>query len=155
MDLLQELERTQVGHLSLDEHVTVDETATVADVVRQMRHQDRTTALVTRDGKLAGIFTERDALRKIGGRPEALSRPVRELMTPEPVAVAPEAVVVEALRKMRDGGFRDLPVVDGAGAIVGNLTDNAVVRYIGDCLQEVVLNLPPDPDQVPKSVEGA
>ena len=41
------------------------------------------------------------------------------------------------------------------GANPTNLTDNAIVRHLAQHLQAEVLNLPPDPDQVPKTVEGA
>jgi CBS domain-containing protein len=155
MAVVNEIKTHMVGMLDLKEFVTVDETTPVSEVLRAMRTHDTSTTLVTREGRLTGIFTERDVLKKVVPDPEALGRPIRELMTPEPVVVRPQDTILAALRMMNEGRFRDLPVVDATGRIVGNLTDNAIVRQMGDRLQAEVLNLPPDPNQVPKTVEGA
>ena len=56
---------------------------------------------------------------------------------------------------MNSGHFRDIPVVDARGQVLGNLTDNAVARYLCEGLQAEVMNLPPDPNQVHRTVEGA
>jgi CBS domain-containing protein len=155
MSLASEVRNGHIGHLDLEAYVKADESTSVREVVRLMRRLDRTTTLVTRDDRLAGIFTERDVLRKVVTRPETWDRPVRELMTPDPVVAHPDATILGALRLMNEGHFRDLPVVNERGKILGNLTDNAIVRYLADHLPAEVLNLPPDPNQVPKTVEGA
>jgi CBS domain-containing protein len=155
MSLAEAVHGGQVGHLDLRGYITAEEEMAVMEVVRQMRRYDRTTVLVTREGKLTGIFTERDVLHKVITRPETWDRPVRDLMTRNPVVVGPDANILGALRLMTEGHFRDLPVVGKEGKILGNLTDNAVVRHLADRLQAEVLNLPPDPEQVPRTVEGA
>jgi CBS domain-containing protein len=76
-------------------------------------------------------------------------------MTPAPRVVGPEANILTALRIMTEGRFRDIPVLGPEGRLLGNLTDNSVVRHLADHLQAEVLNLPPEPDQVPGSPEGA
>jgi CBS domain-containing protein len=43
--------------------------------------------------------------------------------------------------------FRNAPVVNDDGKIVGNLTHFALIRYLADSFPEEVLNLPPTPDQ--------
>jgi CBS domain-containing protein len=144
-----------VGQLDLAEFATAEDTTPVVEVLRRMRACDSSTTLVTRDDRLVGIFTERDVLKKVVNRPERWELPVRELMTPNPVVVTTGDSVLGALRLMNEGKFRDLPVVDATGKIIGNLTDNAVVRHLGDHLQAEVLNLPPDPNQVAESAEGA
>ena len=150
-----EIKTGTVGILDLRGCVLVEVDTRVRDVLREMRTHDHSTALITREGRLAGIFTERDVLKKVVFQPETLDLPVRELMTPDPVVVRPQDTILTALRMMNEGRFRDLPVVDCTGRILGNLTDNAIVRQLGDRLQAEVLNLPPDPNQVPKTVEGA
>jgi CBS domain-containing protein len=155
MSIAAEIRRSRVGHLELHEYVTAEEELPVSDVVALMAGGNRSTALITNGGRLTGIFTERDVLHRVASAPSAWHRPVREVMTPEPVTIDAGATIHVALAKMKEGHFRDLPVVDEEGSIVGNLTDNAVVRRLADYLQAEVLNLPPDPDQVPQSVEGA
>jgi CBS domain-containing protein len=142
--------------MDLTEYVLAEEGLPVGEVVRRMRTCRCSTALITGpDGSLAGIFTERDVLHKAVTHPANWPLPVRELMTPDPVALGPRASVRAALRQMTEGHFRDLPVVGEDGKILGNLTDNAIVRHLADHLQAEVLNLPPDPDQTPDTVEGA
>ena len=144
-----------VEYLDLHSFVTADEADPLREVIRRMRQCDCTAALITRGSRLAGIFTERDVLQKVLGRGVDLESSVSGLMTAEPVVASPEITLLEALRRMRDGYFRNLPVVDQSGTILGNLTDSAIVSYLCEHLQAEVLNLPPDPNQVPKTVEGS
>lgn len=51
------------------------------------------------------------------------SRRVREVMTPAPVSIAPEAPLAAALAAMREHEIRHLPVVDADGRFVGLVTD--------------------------------
>ena len=51
------------------------------------------------------------------------SRRVREVMTPAPVTIAPEAPLAAALAAMRQHEIRHLPVVDSDGRFVGIVTD--------------------------------
>jgi CBS domain-containing protein len=155
MSLGKTISRNCVGHLDLSEYVAVDAAAPVRDVVELMRGENRTTTLVLRDDRLAGIFTERDVLRKVALRDGALDLPVGELMTPDPVVAAADLSIRGALRLMKEGHFLDLPVVGASGKLLGNLTDNSIVRHLADHLQAEVLNLPPDPAQVPEKEEGA
>jgi CBS domain-containing protein len=155
MRTLTEIGAGQIGHLDLGGFVTADEEVSVAEVLRRMRHCGGVTALLMRDRRLAGIFTERDMLAKVLGDPSAGDRPVRELMTPNPVTAPPEQDIRRALRVMREGRFRDLPVVDAEGKLLGNLTQVSVVRFLAGNLPQEVLNLPPDPDQTPPKAEGA
>ena len=155
----QGLLRTMAGecvrHLDLGDYVTAEQALAVREVMVRMRRCDTSTALITDGGRLSGIFTERDVLLKVVHRPEAWDTPVSQFMTAAPVSVDPAAAVAEALHLMNEGHFRDLPVVDADGHILGNLTDNAIVDHLCDHLQAEVINLPPVPDQVPKTVEGA
>jgi CBS domain-containing protein len=155
MRTLTEIGAGQIGYLDLSEFVTADEEVPVAEVLRRMRHCGGVTALLMREGRLSGIFTERDMLTKVLADPEAGERPVRELMTANPVTALPQQDIRGALRVMRKGGFRDLPVVDENGRLLGNLTQGAVVRYLAGNLPQEVLNLPPVPDQAMPTPEGA
>jgi len=82
--------------------------------------------LVLEGERLAGILTERDVLRAVGGGldPDAL---VSRWMTPRPETVEPSATTDEALVLMYQGGFRHLPVVDGE-TLVGIVSVRDVLR---------------------------
>jgi CBS domain-containing protein len=95
--------------------------------------------VVDGEGRVAGIFTERDVLRKLSlsGR-DPKKTPVRELMT-TPVELATLATTPgEALATMVERHFRHLPVVDGEGKLLGMLSIRNVLEWrIGDLSQEL------------------
>ena len=65
-------------------------------------------------GRLAGIFTERDAVFRVmatGRSPEATA--LAEVMTRDPQTVTPDETFGYALLLMHENGFRHMPVVDG------------------------------------------
>ena len=95
--------------------VTLPPDATVRQACREMRHHRIGAVLVTGPGgRLVGIFTGRDAIGRVlaeGRDPE--TTPLHAVMTPAPDTMPPHTRAIEALRLMRDGGFRHVPVVDG------------------------------------------
>src|SRR5215211_7220338 len=70
--------------------------------------------LVTHDGEISGIFTERDYLRRIAveGRTSRETL-VREVMSSPVVVVTPDTSVAETMAIMSDRRIRHAPVVDG------------------------------------------
>ena len=87
--------------------------ATVAQAASLMREGNVGAILVVDEGRLAGIFTERDALVRViaCGRDPAAVR-LEEVMTREPTTVAPDDTFGYALLVMYERGFRHLPVVE-------------------------------------------
>ena len=73
-------------------------------------------ALVLDDGKVVGIFTERDVLRKLTGKTApAPVVAVRELMSPNPEVLRESDSVATALNKMSMGRYRHIPVQKSDG----------------------------------------
>jgi CBS domain-containing protein len=69
--------------------------------------------VVDGDGRLAGIFTERDALfRVLALALDPASTAVRDVMTRNPQTIHPDKPFDEALRMMHEGRFRNVPVVE-------------------------------------------
>lgn len=94
-------------------------TATVREAARRMRTRRVGAVLIIRNGRLEGIFTERDMVNRVvaaGLDPDATR--LAEVMTRNPDTIPPHATAIEALRRMSDGGYRHLPVVD-RGRLVG------------------------------------
>ncbi|MBD0270941.1 MAG: CBS domain-containing protein [Acetobacteraceae bacterium] len=101
--------------------LVLPQTTTVSDACRLMRERRVGAALVTGgdDGRrLVGIFTGRDAVCRVlaEGKPAATTE-LSEVMTRDPEAMPPEGMATEALRLMRDCGFRHVPVVDRGRAV--------------------------------------
>lgn len=86
--------------------------AIVADAAALMKVNNVGAVLVVEEGRLVGIFTERDAVYRVmaEGREPRLTR-VREVMTPEPKTVSPDDTFGYALLVMHENGFRHAPVV--------------------------------------------
>ena len=88
-------------------------TATVQEACKQMHHRKVGAILVTNEnGALLGIFTGRDAVRVLAQGKDPPTLPVRQVMTKKPACLPPRHTAIDALRLMRDGGFRHVPVVE-------------------------------------------
>ncbi len=90
------------------------------------RRRSGAVLIVDETERLAGIFTDSDLARLFEQRQEAmLDRPIREVMTPDPVQVVVGSSVASAIDAMRDKKISELPVVDRVGRPVGliDLTD--------------------------------
>jgi len=94
--------------------VTAGAEITVAAAARLMKQHRVGAILVLAEGRLAGIFTERDALFRViaEGRDPAATR-IGEVMTVNPRTITPDRPFGHALHLMHEGGFRHVPVVDG------------------------------------------
>jgi CBS domain-containing protein len=112
---------------------------------RLMRDERVGCVLVVDNGALVGIVSERDLLMR-ADEPRS-ARPLREVMTPDPETLSPDDPIVYALNKMSVGGFRHVPLVDGAGSPVGVVSVKDVVNYIVDFFPNDVLTVPPSPAQ--------
>ncbi|MBN1835128.1 MAG: GGDEF domain-containing protein [Spirochaetales bacterium] len=95
----------------------VEEGVTLAVAVASMAALKIGAILVTREGKLAGIFTERDLLKLFSGhddteRASLLQRPVSQFMTPDPVFARKDEDYNTVYMKMKTHGVRHIPVLE-------------------------------------------
>ncbi len=155
MSLQQDLWAEKVSHLELSDYVTIASGTKVIDVLRKMREQKHNCALITDGDRLIGIFTDRDVLRKVVDVQESWEEPVGRLMTPSPQTVRMDDQVGRALDLMNEGHYRNMPVVDDSGKVVGNLTQPAMIKFLSDRFPQEIYNLPPEPEQVTKARDGA
>lgn len=122
--------------------VTIEEQTSCREAVAQMcRYKIRHLPVVSHDGLLCGIVTDRDVrhhlfspdvFHQIGSVPvEQLltAVPVRQVMSAPVVSVSPEASLEVAAGRMREGKLGSLPVVEH-GRIVGILTETDLLRRI-------------------------
>ena len=97
----------------------------VRQVFAHGQRQGRRTGAVMltgSDGRLCGLFTDSDLARLFEQRrDEALDRPIREVMTPQPITVPVGTRLVDALEVLRLRKISELPVVDGDGKPAGLL----------------------------------
>jgi CBS domain-containing protein len=107
----------------------IDAGATVFDAIKQMVEAGVGSLLVTREGEVAGIFTERDYLRRmtLEGRDDK-DTGVGEVMSSPLVVVTPENTLDECMAMMTDRRIRHLPVVDD-GDVVGIVSIGDIVKF--------------------------
>ncbi len=87
--------------------------ASVREAVRLMSENHIGALLAMDEGRLAGIFTERDALNRVLGEGrDPDSTPLSDVMTRDPLTLSPQTAATQALRLMGEVGFRHLPVVE-------------------------------------------
>jgi CBS domain-containing protein len=105
--------------------------ASVADAIHKMLDfHVGAVAIVDSEKRVAGIFTERDVLRKVSlsGRDPA-QIPVRELMTTPVELATSETGPGEALITMVERHFRHLPVADNNGKLLGMLSIRNLLEW--------------------------
>ena len=112
--------RDRVLEVMTSRVVTIGESSTVQEAAALMARTNIGSVIVVEGGKILGILTERDVLRRfldggIGGKR------VLELMTRQVVSIAPETTLADAAGLMIGHGFRRLPVVEGS-VLVGIVT---------------------------------
>src|SRR5205085_11700338 len=112
------------------EFLGVTPASSVSEVIKQMKDARLGCALVIEDGKLLGIFTERDLLNKMTGKDAGdLNTPVTKLMSPDPEVLRETDSVATAVNKMSIGLYRHIPVQksDGSYAVT---SIKHVLKYI-------------------------
>jgi CBS domain-containing protein len=125
---------------------TLGEMATIRAAVDLMLEQKLGAVIVEDEGQPVGIFTERDLMRRVVAAGIGLDRALEEVMTPEPETLGLDDGIAYALNRMTVGGFRNIPIVDDEGTLVGIISQREVVHYIVSLLPGHVINLPPLPD---------
>jgi CBS domain-containing protein len=111
------------------EVITIDGDATVFEAVKAMVDANVGAVLVTQGGRIDGIFSERDYLRRIAveGRTSRETK-VREVMSSPVVVVTPATSVEETMAIMSDRRIRHVPVV-ADGEVVGVVAIGDVVQF--------------------------
>lgn len=115
---------------------------TIGKAVEVLRDQ-RIGALLVKDpqGELVGILSERDIVRRLADTPgRTLPQTVAELMTSELETCTPDETLVRTLRRMTDGRFRHMPVLEN-GQLIGMISIGDVVNYRLTALEYEALKL--------------
>ncbi len=111
--------------------------------------------VVDADRRLLGVLTERDIFGRLIGTGVDLSQPVETMMTTNPRHLSLESTVRDAIALMESGRYRNVPLIDDEGIVVGIVRQQDILRYLAEAFPEELLNLPPRPHQRMKEPEGA
>jgi len=118
------------------EAASVPVEATAERAIRTMLDRDvGAVAVVDENHRVAGIFTERDVLRRLSlGEHDPRKISVREVMTTPVEMATPATTAVEALATMVERHYRHLPIVDDDGRLLGMLSIRDVLQAQIDTL---------------------
>lgn len=154
MDFQLHLDTETVDHCHPSKPLCAQPDDSVRSVLRLMQDARTGVAMICIAGKLAGIFTERDALRLLADGAN-LDLPVSEVMIRNPVTVRKTDTVAKAISLMSEGGFRRLPIVDDQGSVQGILKVSSLLHYLVEHFPKFVHTLPPAPHYKSADREGA
>jgi len=109
--------------------LSVDADASVLEAAQQMIDANVGAMLVSVDGRISGIVTERDYLRRVTleGRADR-DTAVREIMSSPLIVITPQTTIDECMGLMTEQRIRHLPVAEN-GDIVGVISIGDVVKF--------------------------
>lgn len=145
---MENIARTPIGEVKARAPVRVHLRAPLIDGVTLLRERRRGAVIIEDDdGRIVGIFTERDLITRVDHDDHRWhTRPVEDHMTRAPQTIPQTGTVADAVRLMRSGTFRHLPIIDGDGRVVGILSIRDILAHIAEHYPKEFLNLPPDPE---------
>jgi CBS domain-containing protein len=152
---LAEIAATPIGTIARRQPVRVGPESTLGEVVAALREKGRGAVLVEQDGRIAGIFTERDVMLRVDhGDPAWTARPVREVMTTAVHTIREDEPIESAVNLMLVGGHRHLPIVDRDGQLIGIVSIRDILIHIVGFFPADFINLPPDPAREARGLWG-
>ncbi len=132
------MQRKIVPDLISDQTLTsLPPSATVREAARTMTERHIGAILVAEDGRLQGIFTERDVLSRVvatGLNPDKTV--LSNVMSPDPDTAGPQDTALDVLQRMAERGYRHLPVVDDNGRLVGIVSIRDLYAAVNTELKE-------------------
>lgn len=119
--------------------LTLASTETLAAAAKQMRDADVGVVVVTQDGGVAGLVTDRDiVVRGIAEDLDPFTTTLTSCCTHDVVTVTPDDSIDHAVQLMRDHAVRRLPVVEGGKPVaIVSIGDFAIERDEDSALAQI------------------
>ena len=152
-DAPRRVRRDSVTHLQTDDFVCIEPTTPLREAIERMKEDEGGCAIVCEEGRIVGIFTERDLIAKVVGSETDMSVPVSRYMTSAVETLSMEATVGDAVEVMNRKGYRNIPLVKD-GQLSGAISVFDVITYLAESYPKETMNLPPVPAQVMDTQEG-
>ena len=143
----------KVSLMETDDYVCLEPSDPLSKAVEVMKQDEGGCAIVCDQGKVVGIFTQRDVLTKIIGESVDMNDPVSKWMSPVVATLSPDATIGDAVAMMTDKSYRNIPLVKD-GQLAGSISVFDVISYLAESYPKETMNLPPNIDQVMDSEHG-
>jgi CBS domain-containing protein len=111
--------------------VTVEASASLREMAVQMTANDVGLVVVTGQGRLLGVVSERDIVRALADDADPDDDRAEDVMAIEVVSAHPDTTITAAVGLMVEGGIRHLPVVED-GRVVGVVSMRDLAALLGD-----------------------
>lgn len=117
----------------------VPPSATVRAAVRLMAERSISAIMITENGRLKGIFTERDLAAKVVAQSRDVDATlISAVMTANPDTLPPDATALEALDLMESRRYRHLPVASADGVALGMVSIRDLFAVVRASLEEEI-----------------
>jgi CBS domain-containing protein len=122
--------KDQIEILSPKTPLTVSLGTSVGEVLKKMVDKSIGCVIVVDGDQVRGIFTERDALMRLGADVATyVAEPIESLMIPDPVTLNARDKIAFALHKMHVGGYRHIPILSEE-KLVGVISIRDILNYL-------------------------
>jgi CBS domain-containing protein len=111
--------------------VTARPDATLAEVALQMQDHNVGTVVIVEQQRPVGIVTDRDLALALGARGVSPREAVQKVMSRHVLAIPEDMGIYTATRFMRDREVRRLPIVDREDRLVGLVSLDDLLRFLG------------------------
>jgi CBS domain-containing protein len=111
--------------------VTATPEETLATVALRMQKPNVGTVVVVEDRRPVGIVTDRDLALALGARGVSPQAQIQKVMTPHVLAIPEDMGIYTATKFMREREVRRLPIVDREDRLVGIVSLDDLLRFLG------------------------
>lgn len=119
-----------VSEIQHKPYTTISADEGVATALDRLAKDHIACLMVEENGKLVGVFTNREVLHKVALADNALQLAVRDVMTPNPVRVRDDDPIAAALCVMAVHGYRHVPIVGPDETIQGIVSPQRVTNFL-------------------------
>ncbi len=128
--------------LMTKELTSLPSTATALDAAKYMTDMNVGSVIVVDDDKPSGILTDRDIVTKVLSQDkDPKTTKIRDIMTSPAVTISEDRDIIDVTRLMSERGIRRFPVVDANGKIIGVITLDDVLVFLGQEMQNIATSL--------------
>lgn len=115
---------------------TISPEDSVATALQRLASDHIACLMVVEDNRLVGIFTNREVLNKVALEDEILDRPVREVMTADPVFVRDDDPVAATLCVMAVHGYRHVPILTVDNEVSGIVSPQRITNFLSKAVAD-------------------
>jgi CBS domain-containing protein len=144
----------KVTLLETDDFVCIRPNTPLSQAIDAMKKDEGGCAIVcSEEGRIVGIFTERDLLNKIVGQDVDMTSPVGDWMSTTVATLTTESTIGDAVAVMNEKSYRNIPLVKD-DQLIGSISVFDVITYLAESYPKETMNLPPVPAQIMDTPEG-